>query len=1237
VTDPTPLLVPMPVQALVVNEKVQNTTFLRWTNVYVNLNEFLDPVPEPFGNVSGPPDQGIHLHWKLPAAYTRGHGSAGSNVEFEFTPNRWIVVRRATTAGSTAAPQLTAWIIQSDYLGDDYGLSPFAHPTQSTSGKVVTTKIGRTQPIEKWTGDPGGKLFLRATGLADVTFTAYQPGLLGVYSFRDDTTQLADNTLLTYLVAGWYSDPKEDVLSKMTPQSLNWQVLGSPAAAPSISIPHGLISGVVWQKNVVPDRSDPDAKSMKVGVGYTSVDALAAILASSPGEGPGSEIETKLQAFQHDMLHTLDAPDGMAQLEMKIRDAWFGGTPGGTLWDIVPVSQGQTTEDPINRAAVPPPPPLNDAQAKWLADLNVKQRNADTARRELITMQWELFALWWKSQRGPHVPDTAQRNYGVDVKNIVIKINSILDPANTGGALAAVIAKQKEVDALAALVPDPASTDSIKKWSKQIPAGQAVVMLKPNALPSFSHPADPVVVIAGITPPTNEVSDSDALPCRTVDAAATGAKVGGQPVTRSSGSLRDVIALPETKALPTGVAAAVNALAVEAFFADANNAASIAVNGAGVSDPNTISALQAAIANWTAQIATISDPLRAHFAYAAWKQAWSPLYLQWKLTWFPGVNATRTGPAAPTDPNLQWKHGQGGVKDNWPFDPSLWSFDGSDDVMKRGAEYYRWTGGDLWGPNQISPRTYIGRTFLTPHATLNLIRRLSDYVKLHPEDASLKHIKDLIETLWQTRFLSQSLSGFNPGFVMRALQQSPPPLQGTQVAVAIAAENRGVPLVDVGDQRLFMNSGTPFFFPVRGGFFQFESLIIVDAFGQVLDLLQANGNTFGDATTFAPYRGAGLVPDPAAGIKEPARRMRQAPRIVQPNRFDLRLLDAADDGKEIFYTPGTNPVCGWLLPNHLNRSIAAYDAGGNPLGELLVLADKSGAQSVRWLPAPGVANPITDPANIPNKHLAGALSPFISGAIPNAPDAFRALYASIDETLWMIDPPGGQGDHDLAVLIGRPLALVRAQIQFELFGRPVTNQSWRDTFENVNADVTTFRFPIRLGSTELLDDGLIGYFTGDTYTKFNAVHPSTTRTSPYVAPIAPGNYLSMPFDYPKYSTQNLSLLLDPRANVHATTGILPTTMAELPARFYTAALAQMAVTFRAGPVMSEPATMRLPFPAEQQGTWSWIRRKGTGDTSADYEADAIIAANAQARLGDAPANLIEGWLKFVPKIPKGEG
>ncbi|HYW11883.1 MAG TPA: hypothetical protein VE871_08000, partial [Longimicrobium sp.] len=1106
--------------------------------------------------------------------------------------------------------------------------SVFANPFTSTTGAVKKTMLGRQVPIEEWQGDPGGTLFLRATGLADVTFTAYQPGLNNVYAFSDDTSKLPENTLLTYLVAGWFSDPLADPLATSTPEALNWQVLGTPAPAPTVSVFHGLVYDVVWQTTSAPARTDADATSMQVAVGYTAVDALAAIIAARAGEASGSELEMKLEALQYEMLQQLDLPDGHAQLEVKIRDAWFGKTPGGTRWDVVPVSQGQDAA-PLDRGATPPAPPLTDAQAQWLAALNGNQRAFDTASRELVTLQYELFALWWKSQRGPLQPPPAQYLSAASFSAILASIRKNLDPATAGGLIGRVAAQQAQVTALGARVPDPTSADSIAQWSAKIPAGTVPVALKPNALPSFFHPTDPVVLVAGITPPTNEVDPAAVLPCRTLDAAVTGVKVGGTTVSRGTGSLTGIIQVPATAKLPAAVGAAITALAVESFFVDGNDAASIVQNGLGSSDPATVSALRAAMTARTAQVATIPNPLQAGFAYAPWQQAWAPLYLQWNITWFPTVATEPAGPPMPpSDPD--------GQQDNWPFDPAHWAFDGSDDVTLRGSEYYAWTGGEAWsGPGAIPTRKYTGRTFLTPQATFLLIRRLADYVKLHPDDADMGQIETLIQAIGESRFLSQSLSGFNASFLMKGLSQSSPPPAGSPVAAAIGGENRGVPMVELGDQDLDFGSGTSFFYPVRGGFFQFERLIIVDAFGQVLDLLQSNGNTTGGAASFFPIRGAGLVPDAANPPATPMRRVRQVPRVVQPNRLDLRMLDAADDTKEVYYAPGANPVCGWLLPNHLDRSVAAYDAAGNPLGELLVLADVTGTPTVRWLAAPDVANPVTDPAGIANPHMAALFGAFTAaaGGIPAAGRvaAFRAFYQSIDETLWMVDPPGGQSDADLAVLIGRPLALVRAQVQYELLGRPAANQSWRDTLQDQRAGLGDVPFPIRLGSTELLDDGLIGYFTGSSYTTFNAVHPSSAATSPYVAPVAPGNYLSLPFNYPDYATQDLTLLLDPRGTVHATTGILPTARLQLPAQFYTRALEQMIVTFRSGPVLTDPASIRLPFPAEQNGDWAWIRHTGTG--AADWVTSPILAADTQPRLADQPPRLMEGWLKFTPRKP----
>jgi len=129
---------------------------------------------------------------------------------------------------------------------------------------------------------------------------------------------------------------------------------------------------------------------------------------------------------------------------------------------------------------------------------------------------------------------------------------------------------------------------------------------------------------------------------------------------------------------------------------------------------------------------------------------------------------------------------------------------------------------------------------------------------------------------------------------------------------------------------------------------------------------------------------------------------------------------------------------------------------------------------------------VSDPSKIPNAHLSGFVTTLVAST--DQGQSLRSLLEAIDETMWTIDPLGSRADANLSVLIGRPLALVRAQLQFELEGTPVYNQSWPNTLQKKTAGVEALKFSVRLGSLQLYDDGLLGYFTDDTYTTFNSVH-----------------------------------------------------------------------------------------------------------------------------------------------------
>lgn len=97
-----------------------------------------------------------------------------------------------------------------------------------------------------------------------------------------------------------------------------------------------------------------------------------------------------------------------------------------------------------------------------------------------------------------------------------------------------------------------------------------------------------------------------------------------------------------------------------------------------------------------------------------------------------------------------------------------------------------------------------------------------------------------------------------------------------------------------------------------------------------------------------------------------------------------------------------------------------------------------------------------------------------------------------------------------------------------------------------------------------------------------------------------GNFLDLTFQ--ESSETFVSMLIDPRAAVHATTSILPVTLLELPTRFVEPALGAMEVMFHAGPLLSGSSTQAaeggdqlsilMPKPAEKNGQWNWLTQTG---------------------------------------------
>jgi hypothetical protein len=260
--------------------------------------------------------------------------------------------------------------------------------------------------------------------------------------------------------------------------------------------------------------------------------------------------------------------------------------------------------------------------------------------------------------------------------------------------------------------------------------------------------------------------------------------------------------------------------------------------------------------------------------------------------------------------------------------------------------------------------------------------------------------------------------------------------------------------------------------------------------------------------------------------------------------------------------------------------------------------------------------------------------------------SFNDVLTLIDETLWTIDPLGQRKDEILSVLIGRPLAVVQARLRLSFAGEPLLSQLWNDTArpdEEDNArfvrmkqtgNVQSVPFPVRLGSLELMSDGLIGYWLPDNpsaYSTFYAVHypdqmdGNNTYVRRIVAQSQDGAMyqggIQLQAGGPPIT---ITMLIDPRAAVHAYSGILPVASIALPQRAVEALMKNLKVTFRTGPIVADPGTLRIPIPAEKGGVWTWIQAVENGG----WEQDGLVDADHLARLPDNALELREGWLQL---------
>ncbi|MDT0454426.1 discoidin domain-containing protein [Streptomyces sp. DSM 41527] len=1131
-TDPTDLIVPVELHALVANHKVRSDAqhFMRWTP---SLTLMLHPEirgsaePEPYNYQAvheDPRFEGVHLQWQLPEALTTGHIDPDTGESrYPLVPNRWLVVRYSDVEGARRA---AGWVVQSDYLeSDGLGFDGSNSYLKPDADRPVIDRIGRAHSLadRPWAEPAAKPLFLTAVGAGLPAFAAFAPYHKNVFLFHDtlqDLREATDNhppdATLSYAVVGWYSRDDADILKRaadipgLLPPDADPRKPADVLAALGWAAPEGMPTtiartryagtalGIGWQREGdFPQPLPPDGGSVKVALGHSTDDAAAAMVAHQTGSARSGDL---VRALFHGDPDDLDTPDGTLVLNEVMRRAWFSGRDGGHTWHVV-----HRTGDDLD------PPATVPRQPAWLDRLNTEQAALDTAMPELAHVQWRLWSLWWlrdlPTDQRPH-------DFAYDQAAWDAEVGALEDQAR---------ALQQTVDALRAQVPYAADPDELPAAIDAYARTQRLphtLELKRSPQQTYHRPADPAMVLhgAGNTRPLGR-DDDEPLPCRLPSRLLTKVRIADTDVSPEAAPL-----VPDLTGLPDVCTPLIAEMAM--------------LDRAARTPAGTKSALHAIVED----PGTLTQGPFPEYTYV-WSQPWLPMYLQWQIKYC----------AAPF---------RTGGQENWTFDGDAYRWNGTGVPTGDGEGNVRWT-------------IFKGRSFLTPAVPYVLSEQAKRQTATAPAPLA-QRLRALSGTFAAMDLLSQNLEGFNDWLLQHdgtAQVTTDPRIKD------LAGESNHVP-DGAGDRRQQR------FQPVRGGQFYFTDLRIIDRFGQVLRMV---GPQQSQPTQFAPIRAGSVTPDPELPLFTPAppgpqRFIQLPPRLLQDTRIRLEPVHHSDDRPLQAVSTAADqgadtPVAGWLLVNHLDQSLLVYAPDGSPLGDLRVICTADHQRQIKWNPLPHA--PFTE-ADDPDfaaayPHAAG----FVTGLLAQEPDTFALLMSTIDRALDSITDPAPEEDRAPARLIGRPVALVRARLALDLLGPPLTDSAWDRVLTPPTEDYQDYAWPVRLGEISRLTDGLIGYFTskpgeetdyGHLYTPVqerDLPGNSAADDAPYLSLIGTGSHLAVPARPPGGTvTRYLSLLACPHTAIHASTDILPVATLKVDADVTHRALSAIRASFRLNPLLA---------------------------------------------------------------------
>ncbi|HZN18184.1 MAG TPA: hypothetical protein VFB84_08380 [Micromonosporaceae bacterium] len=1200
-----------------------------------------DPAPFAAGTVRA---AGVHLHWAMPDALLSGrHDRAAAALALPALPDRWVVVRTLQPTGGRVI-QARGWVIDA--------AAGLVTPLETYDGTVPQAPAG-TAVLRPLDGAAGGSLM----------WTASYPASAGRFGFHDPLADIpagsrfeADQAV--YTVAGWWSDLGQDPLAAARGPAqldsrlagLGWDDgpdgeeldsgeepvlarsraeagLGSPADSPparvvdaggrtvdadlhgiavDVAVPvdlasevvigpalpryatlvHGSVLGVPVTGALPAADDRPAASALGVALGQDIDDVASAFGASVLRLDPAHRrsAETLVAAFTSGLIEQLGTLDGLEDLAEREHGDGFWALNGTPLPAARPDRLRAEDSAPLGplavgrkgRAAQPEP---GATKLEWGRPIGLRKASG----QQPATGQ-KLSAAAGRPAEAREVERPAPRFFRPQPPVVALRGarpnhrhhgDGLYDDR---GRLRCRYPKEC-VTEITGVVTGAAVLPSL--GSGAVPAEvllvvREAVLLNPYGYRWFTPPGPATTRIAAEM--VRLYGGDGRYDGGTPVLRAAPGTAGGSTRDSASGSARDS-ASGSTRD-PAG--------------STWDSASGSTWDSVSVSRSITDRRIDLVLADHSLLAGTAPSPV----ALTTWRQPWVPLWLEWRVT-----------------------------------------LDGRDSV-----EGWRLDGTDLEPTDDVSGRavtmTLTGRSAIGQGVSRALHEGIRRWL-----DAERQRDATGASTL--PRADQDDLSRL--GDLMAPLDLVSASLDGVREQLL------GIPYVGVVDRgpgtdpkpRATADPTVLF-----AGSLAVEALRLVDAFGRVLDVpsgaLDATSTTAGLEVAGAP------------------RAMRLRPRIQHLARWLFRLTDPAQaaaahpDALHEAYVDqldpagAVNPVAGFLLPDHIDEELEAFTVAGQPVGSL---THEAVTGAVTWEPAPGRplppdAGPLAEldaHSRITGEIAAGLVladAAARSRGAPPATSALSALLRAIDTTLWTVDTFAAVGTPTIAGLVGRPVAIVRASLRLDapddVAEVEVTAPGGGPARRAAFAALREQRFPVQLGTLTRTDDALLGFYVDDDYQRLHLVDRVVAAFavasgrhrghlgllgSVTAAPVDP---LDHPYLVPDATitirpgqTVKLTLLMLPAGRVHLTSGVLPRKQIALSDEWVTPGLRRLVPSVRVGPVLVDPAEIRLPLVSLLGDEQVFTRRTGP----LAWRHDPIVAATQSAYLPRAPHEAQEGWVR----------